>query len=81
MFRRDISGARSIPGPLAHGSSARKISPYNLWLQNPAGIESMEETSGVPSSYSRGVQLIFTRGHISLMVASKGPNVELLAPS
>ena len=30
-----------------------------------------------PRSYSRGVKLIFTGGHISLMVAFKGPNVIL----
>ena len=29
--------------------------------------------------YGRSVKLIFTGGHISLMVAFKGPNVELLA--
>ena len=37
------------PSP-AHGSSARKISPHNFWLQKPVGIESVEENSGVPSS-------------------------------
>ena len=30
-----------------------------------------------PIPYGRGVKLIFTRGHISLMVAFKGPNVIL----
>ena len=47
-FGRDISGVRSpspTPGPLAQSSSARKISLHNFWLQKPAGIESVEETS------------------------------------
>ena len=34
----------------SQGSSARKISPHNFWLQKPVGIESLEETSGAPSS-------------------------------
>ena len=38
------------PGPPAQGSSDRKISPHNFWLQKPAGIESVEETSAVSSS-------------------------------
>ena len=29
--------------PSAQGSSARKISPHNFWLQKPAGIESGEK--------------------------------------
>ena len=33
------------------------------------------------SPYTRGVKLIFIGGHISLAVAFKEPNVELLAPS
>ena len=52
---RDFSGARSpssIPGTPAQDSSARKITLCNFWLQKPAGIESVEETSGVPSSSS-----------------------------
>ena len=39
----DISGARSpspTPGPPAQGSSARKISQYNFWLQKPVEIVS-----------------------------------------
>ena len=40
------------PVPPAQDSSARKVSPHNFWLQNPAGIESVEETSGAPSSSS-----------------------------
>ena len=38
------------PGPPAKGSSARKISPHNFWLQKPVGIELVEENSRVPSS-------------------------------
>ena len=38
--------------PLAQGSSARKVSPHNFWLQKLAGIESVEETSGPPNSSS-----------------------------
>ena len=38
------------PSPItdcpAQGSSARKISPHNFWLQKSAGFESVEETSG-----------------------------------
>ena len=37
----------------AQGSRARKISPHNFWLQTPAGIESVEETAGAPSSFSQ----------------------------
>ena len=54
-FRRDILGARSpsaTTGPPAQGSSARKISPYKSWLQKLVRNESMEETSGAPSSSS-----------------------------
>ena len=38
--------------PPAQGSSARKIRSHNFWLQKPVGIESVEESSGVPSSSS-----------------------------
>ena len=38
--------------PPIQGSSARKIRPQNFWLHKPAGIESVEETSGAPSSSS-----------------------------
>ena len=38
--------------PPVQGSSARKIRSHTFWLQKPAAIESMEETSGVPSSSS-----------------------------
>ena len=34
------------------GFSVRKISPHNFWLQKPVGIELVEETFGVPSSFS-----------------------------
>ena len=54
-FRRDISGSRSpspTPGLPAQGSSARKISPHNFWLQKSVRIESVEENSGVSSSSS-----------------------------
>ena len=50
-FRRDILGARAPQqAPPVQGSSVWKISPHNFWLQKPAGTESVEETSGVPSS-------------------------------
>ena len=45
--------SQPTPGPLAQGSSARKISPHNFWLQNSVGIESVEETSGAPCSSSQ----------------------------
>ena len=51
-FGRDISEAKSpshTSGPPAQGSSARKISPHNFWLQKLVGFESVEETSGAPS--------------------------------
>ena len=54
-FGRGISGVRSpspTPEPPDEGSSARKISPHNPWLQKPVEIESGEETSRVPSTYS-----------------------------
>ena len=38
-----ISWEPEVPGPLAQGSSARKINPHNFWLQKPEGIESMEK--------------------------------------
>ena len=41
-FRRDILVVRSpspISGPPAQGSSARKTSPHNFWLQKPVGIK------------------------------------------
>ena len=51
-FGRNILGVTSLsptPGTPAQGSSARKISPHNFWLQKPAWIESVEETFGAPS--------------------------------
>ena len=45
-IRRNISGARSpSPNlvPPTQGSSVRKISPHNFWLQKPVDIESEEE--------------------------------------
>ena len=45
-------GPSPITGPTTKGSSARKVSPHNFWLQKQVGIESVEETSGVPSSSS-----------------------------
>ena len=53
-FGREFLGARSAspkPGHLEQGSSARKISPHNFWLQKPVGNELVEETSGVPSNF------------------------------
>ena len=38
--------------PPSQGSGDRQISPHNFWLQNPLGIESVEETSGAPRSSS-----------------------------
>ena len=52
-IRRVMSVARDpspTPGPPAQGSSARKISLQNFWLQNTVGIESVEETAGFPDS-------------------------------
>ena len=49
-----LSSQESQPhtSPLpAQGSSARKITPHNFWLQNPVGIESVEklqESHAVP---------------------------------
>ena len=40
------------PGPPAQGSSARKISPHDFWLQKRVGIEPVREASRVPSSSS-----------------------------
>ena len=54
-FGRDISEAKSpshTSGPPAQGSSARKISPHNFWLQKPVGIEWVEEPAGAPRSSS-----------------------------
>ena len=54
-FGRDISEAKSpshTSGPPAQGSSARKISPHNFWLQKTVGTESMEEAVGALSSSS-----------------------------
>ena len=36
--------------PPTQDSCARKVSPHNLWMQNPSGIELVEETSGAPGS-------------------------------
>ena len=53
-----ISWEQGVPAPHqappAQGSSARKVSPHDFWLQKPAGflIESVEETSGAPGSSS-----------------------------
>ena len=43
-------------GPPAQGSSARKISPYNFWLQKLVVIESVEETSG-PKQFLKNLQV------------------------
>ena len=53
-FRSVILEARSpspTPGPPAQSSSAREISPYNYWLQNPAGVE-LEEVNARASRSS-----------------------------
>ena len=50
-----MSSPSPTSGPPAQGSSARKISLYNFWLQKPAGIESVEGTSGAPSSSSKKI--------------------------
>ena len=45
-IRRDSSGVRcpnSTPGRPAQGSSARKRSLRNFWLQKPVGIEAVED--------------------------------------
>ena len=55
---RRISQARSPSpkaGPPAQGPSGRNVSPHNFQLQKPAGIESVEETSGAPSSSSEPI--------------------------
>ena len=46
-------GARSTsptPVPAAQGSSARKISPHNFWLQKLAETEAVEEIARIQSS-------------------------------
>ena len=40
--------------PPAQDSSARKISPHNFGLKEPAGIESVEEAAGALTSSSWG---------------------------
>ena len=55
-------------GPPAQGSSARKISPHNFWLQTPAGIESVEEAAGAPSSSSWGTH---TQTHLLRLTPSE----------
>ena len=49
----------------AQGSSAKKISPHNFWLQKPVGIESVEEISRVPSNSS---SFFFPKGFIYLFL-------------
>ena len=53
-------GARTpspTPGLPIQGSSVRRTSPHNFWLQKPAGIESVEENSGVPTGGTQAVPL------------------------
>ena len=48
-------GAKSpslTPGFPAQGSSARKISSHNFWLEKAVGIELVKEASGAPNSFS-----------------------------
>ena len=40
-----IQEPRPTSDPPTQDSSARKISPYNFWLQKPVGIESVEEAA------------------------------------
>ena len=52
----EISRAGRSPAPhqnpyLAQGSSVRKINLHNFWLQTPAEIELVEESSGVPKGF------------------------------
>ena len=51
-----ISWEWGVPAPHkvspAQGSSARKISPLNFWLQKWVGIELVEDTDGIPISSS-----------------------------
>ena len=52
---RDISEARdpsSITDHPAQGSSARKVSPHNFWLQTPVGVGVVEETSRFSRDFS-----------------------------
>ena len=62
-----ISQEQGVPAPHqvppAQSSGARKISPHNFWLQNPAGIESVEETSRVSSSPLKEPTPGFTKTH------------------
>ena len=48
-LRSEESQPHTRPAP-AQGSSARKVNPHNFWLQKPLGVESVEKTSGAPSS-------------------------------
>ena len=41
-----------IPGTTSQGSSTRKISPQNFWLQKAVENEPVEETAGFPGSSS-----------------------------
>ena len=53
-FRRDILGVRSPSptlGPRTQGSSPRKISPQNFWLQKPVRIESVEKNFWRPKQF------------------------------
>ena len=57
---------QGVPAPYqapAQGSSARKISPHNFWLQNQAGTESVEETSGLPTVALKEVTDGLTQTH------------------
>ena len=45
-------GVPALQAPSAQGSSARKISHYNLQLQKPGGIDSVVKTIGALSTSS-----------------------------
>ena len=49
-----VRSPRPIPDPPAQGSSARKISSHNFWLQKTVETEFVEEAAGVLSNSTWG---------------------------
>ena len=64
--------------PHAHTSSFLKVrDTFKLTNLGGQGHGEREFEQHIERSYSRGVKVIFTGGHITFMVAFKGPNVIL----
>ena len=67
----------SLPSLLSKPSLLSFLSKSNEKMSSGEYKKKVSSSGQASEWYSRGVKLTFTRGHISLEVAFKGPNVIL----